>query len=110
MHGGAELKFSTTAHEAGLYHSLVIAGRGARKTFHLPEEGISALSAAVEAIEQKPERISEFPITSELSLVCEPKRLALVNCEAKFEFASFQKLRSLWERIHERALIEQLFN
>ncbi len=108
-HAGAELKFSTTAHEAGTYHSLVIASHGARKTFELDDVAIAALASAVESIEQDPERIAEFSITPERSLICEPSLLELVNCEAKLRFASFENLKALWDRIYERARIARLF-
>jgi hypothetical protein len=42
-------------------------------------------------------------------IVDEPSRLELVNCEAKFLFASLENLKSLSDRLHESALIAQLF-
>jgi hypothetical protein len=54
--------------------------------------------------------VKEFALKRDLTLVCEPKRLALVNCEAKFDFASFEYLLRFWERISEAQMIAQLFN
>jgi hypothetical protein len=42
---GAELKFSTTAHQGGVYHSLSIVSHGAHKTFELNDDAIGALGA-----------------------------------------------------------------
>jgi len=88
----------------------MIAGKGAHKTFDLGEDSIVALASAVSAIEQDPAAIREFPITPELTLVCEPSRRDLVNYEAKYCFVELKNLKELSDRLHESALIARIFN
>jgi hypothetical protein len=68
------------------------AGEGAQKSIELGREAIGALAAAVGAIDQNQATAGEFTISRGLTLVCEPSRLALVNCEARFPFASLSHL------------------
>ena len=107
---GAELKFSTTAYENGTYYSLRISSKGAHQAFDLDEDAIARLAAAIAAIEEDRSRIAEFGITRDLSLICEPKRLEFVNCEARYKFGSLDDLLRLWDKIHESALVARMFN
>jgi hypothetical protein len=79
------------------------AGEGAQKSIELGREAIGALAAAVGAIDQNQATAGEFTISRGLTLVCEPSRLALVNCEARFPFAS------LSTSVTARKLISRIF-
>jgi hypothetical protein len=94
--------------EGGVYHFLMIAGKGGRANIELDEKAISALATAIAAIEKNPARVNEFAINKTLSLTCEPPGFVLRNCAASHKFPAFEHLNALWERLREAALIAQL--
>ena len=60
--GGAELKLSTTADASGVYHSLLIASKGAWARIEIDEQSVCALAKAIASIEKN--RADAFVIQS----------------------------------------------
>jgi len=84
-------------------------GKGEHRVFDLSDSAIVALAAAVTEIERDQSRVAEFPISEELTLVVEPSHQTLVNCQARYRFASFEDLKTLANRLGEHSLIARIW-